>query len=616
MDKSVVKHHLVGLIDGDDMLKRASVADLVAVLRELADTAEDIFKRGVGARISEAQLGGEANPDMPRTVQDEGGAPPVEPGCKAELPGLASARAQAEAVELAPVLPENDLRGWSEIILNRDRAPKPPPLPVEEPPPPLPPDAFRPRTGLPPDMQAQLDAARAAAADEPYIEGGDDDEPDFEDDATEPPNINWTEEQRAALDEIDAWHGRPDYSLSWAERVEQSRNLPPFFALTGPAGTGKSTLMREVARRYPSATLTAMTGKAALRLRRVTGCEAGTLHSTMYWPPKPGEDLRFTRLRDTPGGIVLVDEASMISPSIFADLQRWGVRAILVGDSFQLPPVITGEELKNYGEDYSIFTHVRGAELKTVMRNAGGILRAATHVRETGELLRQSDPDEKGGYEYARETDPMVRAVDEYLADRDDHMLVTWKNSVRMRANRMIRERLGHDGPLPDDGEPVLIKKNGQGFLNGEIVPCAGFSDGPVIGADKEGLGGIRTLWMKTGMSRLLVTVQGGPEDKGGEWFDGGRPWVRNFRSYHIDLTKQALPEPQPITWGYVGTAHSFQGNEARRVTVFLERGDTSNRNFRKPTTLPSGQQVSFSARWLYTATTRGRERALMIEGR
>lgn len=572
-------HHLVELIDGDEMLKRASVADLLAALRELADTAESVFKRGIGARIAE----------MPT----------------------------------------------SEVVVRAIEVLSAPPLPVPSEPPPLPPDAFDNIPSAPsyPANEAltQIDAAIAASAlsDAPYIEGGDDDEPDFEDDKTEPPNqsaIVWTEEQHAVLDAIDAWHGQPDYSIPWHERIEQMRDLPPFFALTGPAGTGKSTLMREVARRYTSAALTAMTGKAALRLRRVTGCEAGTLHATMYWPPRPGEELRFTRLRDMPGGIVLVDESSMMGPSVFADLQRWGVRAILVGDSFQLPPVITGQELQQFGEDYSIFAHVKGAELKTVMRNAGGILRAATHVRETGEILRQSDPDEKGGYEYRRESDPMTSAVDEYLSDRDDHLLVTWKNAVRMRANRMIRERLGHDGPLPDDGEPVLIKKNGQGYLNGEIVECRGFEDGPMLGArepstykgvTKPGTLGIRTLWMRTpGGGKLLVTVQGGPDSKGGEWFDGGAPWVPDWRAYHIDLTKSLLPEPQPVTWGYCLTAHSAQGSESRRVTVFLERGDASNRNFRKSTTLPNGKQVPFSSRWIYTATTRGRERALMIEGR
>lgn len=407
--------------------------------------------------------------------------------------------------------------------------------------------------------------------------------------------IVWTEEQQKALDEIDEWY-------SGDER---------FFSLTGPAGTGKSTLVREVHDLYDPV-LTAMTGKAALRLEQVTDAGASTLHKLMYYPPKAGEDVRFNRLRDPPGPLVVVDEASMTGPSVFADLKRWGVRTLLVGDVFQLPPVITGEDLKEHGKDYTVFSHVSGTSLKTVMRNAGGVLRAATHVRQTGQICRTSDLDApESGYEYLSCRNPIERAVEEYLADRDDHLLITWKNSVRMNSNRIIRERLGHDGPLPDEGEPVLIKKNGQGHLNGEIVPCGTFTTGPMIGS-------MRTLWMTvqgSPLERLLVSFEGGSAERGGEFFDGQAPWVTDWRAYHADLKKNMLPEPLPITFGYCLTAHSSQGSQSRRTTVFLERGDDRSRYFNEPTTLPNSEIASFGARWCYTAQTRSRIYTKMIVG-
>lgn len=402
--------------------------------------------------------------------------------------------------------------------------------------------------------------------------------------------VEWTGEQLAALDEIDEW-------------VESGDS---FFALTGPAGSGKSTVINEVCRRHDHATLAAMTGKAALRLASCAGRDATTLHKILYWPPKPGEDLRFTRLREPPSDLVVVDEASMTSPTVYKHLQQWadeGVKILLVGDSFQLPPVITGEELREHGEDYSVFSLVRGVALETIMRNAGGVLRAAKKVRETGDICRDSGD----GYEYARSQTPTKDAVEAYLADPDDHMVITWRNSVRMVANRMIRERLGHSGPLPDAGEPILLRKNGQGFMNGEIVECASFKTGPVIG-------GMRTLWMLLADDkRILVSFDGGRD---GEQMDGGQPWVEDWQKYHIALKKDALPEPIPITFGYVLTAHAGQGSEARRVTVFLESGDARNRAFRKMTTLPGGRQVSMACRWTYTATTRSKTRTTMIVGR
>jgi hypothetical protein len=425
------------------------------------------------------------------------------------------------------------------------------------------------------------------------------------------PSITWTPEQNEALEKIGDWHGK----------------YTPYLSLTGPAGVGKTTLMNEVIRRFPNATLTAMTGKAALRLSQLAGRDATTLHAKLYEPPKLDEkkqykELFFTALREAPSSLVVIDESSMTTPAIFDDLKRWGCRILFVGDSYQLPPVITGEELKKYGkDDYSVFSHVRGAELKTVMRNAGGVLRAATQVRETGLICAESHldaPDE--GYEFVKECDPVERAVDDYLNDREDHLLITWKNAVRMDANKKIRARLGHDGPLPDEGEPVLIKRNGGGFLNGQIVTWAGCESGPQIGS-------MRTLWMKVNdlgfEQKLLVSFEGGPsESKGGlsgsdgEPFDGGMPWLENWRQYHADLRRLKLDAPTPITWGYVHTAYSAQGSEARRATVFLANGNERSRFFNKETTLPSGEKVPHAARFYYTALTRGKKSSRLIVAR
>lgn len=421
-------------------------------------------------------------------------------------------------------------------------------------------------------------------------------------------SFEWTDEQIMALEKIDAWY-----------HINESS----FFALTGPAGTGKTTLVREIASRYHIA-LAAMTGKAALRLGQCTGRVASTLHSILYYPPAPSNKIEFVQLRDPEAYLIAIDEASMMSPGVYEDLQKWarlGVRFLLVGDSYQLPPVITGQELKKYGEDYSVFSHVKGVALETVMRNAGGVLRAATVIRNTGNIHRRNESDEsEDGYEYHECDNPLERGVDMYLAEPHDHLLVTWKNANRMRANHMIRERIDEKGPLPNIGEPVLVRRNGQGFMNGEIVKCGEFSDGPMLGevVDKKtrqvSTPGIQTLWMTTlSGSRILVCVDGGDRDKGGDFFDGQMPWVKNWRKYLDDLAQLELDEPSPVTWGYCLTAHTSQGSEAKRVTVFLCAGDENNRNFRKPTTLPNGTQVPFASRFIYTAITRGKKRSTMI---
>lgn len=309
----------------------------------------------------------------------------------------------------------------------------------------------------------------------------------------------------------------------------------------------------------------------------------------------------------------------MITPTLFAHAGEWaahGVKFLLVGDTFQLPPVIsTREVLEKFGEDYSVFSRVKGANLETVMRNAGGVLRAATKIRETGRLPRESDFDDASqtsGYRFVPDTTPITRATDEYVADMKDHMLITWRNETRMRANNRIRALLGRGGELPDPGEPVLIRKNGQGFLNGEIVECVDYEAGPQVDS-------VRTLWMTVrcaaGDVKILVSFDGGDKEKGGQFFDGSMPWIQNWRNYHATLKREMLPDPTPVTWGYCLTAHTAQGSEARRVTIFLERRDIHSRNFAKQTTLPDGSQATFAARFLYTAVTRAQKLTSMILG-
>lgn len=404
--------------------------------------------------------------------------------------------------------------------------------------------------------------------------------------------------QHSALGQISAW------------LQEGSQKM---MALSGPAGTGKTTLLREIASRH-DVVLCAMTGRAAQRVQALAGQEATTLHKILYWPPRAGETLSFTEIREAPGRLVVIDEASMMGPQVYLDLQAWadrGVKILLVGDSFQLPPVISEKETVAYGEDFSIFCKVSGPELSEVMRNAGGVLRAANRVRESGKIWADLELDpEGGGYVFQREINPLQTAVDEFLKDPQDHLLITWRNQSRMAANKLVRAGLGLTGPVPDPGEPVWIRRSGQGYLNGDIVECGGFDDGPK-------LGDLRTLWMRVGrggeFGRILVSVDG---SQSGEFFDGGSPWIANWRTYQAALKRGLLPEPLPITWGYCLTAHGAQGAQARRTTVFLSKQDLYSSNFCKPTTLPSGKRALSSARWIYTAITRSTFLTKMVVGR
>lgn len=133
--------------------------------------------------------------------------------------------------------------------------------------------------------------------------------------------------------------------------------------LTGPAGSGKSYLIRQIVAWAESAGktvgLTALTGCAALLL----GNKAKTLHS---WAGvglgRDSVDALVASINRYPGSkrrwrrtdILIVDEISMMTPELFEKLDAvgkrvrnstkpWGgLQLILCGDYFQLPPVVKG----------------------------------------------------------------------------------------------------------------------------------------------------------------------------------------------------------------------------------------------------------------------------------
>ncbi|MCP2290634.1 AAA family ATPase [Nocardia amikacinitolerans] len=149
------------------------------------------------------------------------------------------------------------------------------------------------------------------------------------------------------------------------ERLERGENL----FLTGRAGTGKSTLIRQfLATTNRNVVVAAPTGIAALHVGGYTihrlfsfwaGITVEDVRSERYFPSRFGKTL--ARL-DT----LILDEASMVRADLFdclvIALERFGprrgaplggVQLVLVGDLFQLPPVVTEGEKEYFTQRYA-----------------------------------------------------------------------------------------------------------------------------------------------------------------------------------------------------------------------------------------------------------------------
>lgn len=139
--------------------------------------------------------------------------------------------------------------------------------------------------------------------------------------------------------------------------------------LTGKAGTGKSTLIRHhMANTERRVVVAAPTGIAALNVegytihRLFSFTTTTSLEDVVSGGYRPGRFARTLRSLET----LIVDEASMVRADLFdmlvAALERFGpepgrpfggVQVVLVGDLFQLPPVVRESESAFFSTRYS-----------------------------------------------------------------------------------------------------------------------------------------------------------------------------------------------------------------------------------------------------------------------
>lgn len=404
------------------------------------------------------------------------------------------------------------------------------------------------------------------------------------------------------------WSPQQDRARRIVARWMRDPSSPQTLYLAGYAGTGKTTLAKDLVSDSSKKWLfAAYTGKAA-HVLHTKGCNgARTIHSLIYrfagemsaeqiasleneltvattsetrrraiarelLSIRKNRGPRFTLWETGPLSLddvagVVVDEVSMVDERLGRALESFDKKILVLGDPAQLPPVRGGGYFTAREPDVM---------LTEVHRHAreSGVLRLATHIREGGSPSRfDSAPDAEI---LPRATTSREDGARQALAS--DQVLVGL-NKTRHDLNRRFRALRQRTGDLPykDDRLVCLRNERETGLFNG--------SQWVVMDAE----------WPIEGDTGSL-TVRSEDDDR----VVAAEAWLHHFqgRGDALDRIGPKRRDYSEFDWGYALTVHKSQGSQWDRVLVVDE------------STRLGGTEPN---RWLYTAVTRAKNHVAVL---
>jgi exodeoxyribonuclease V len=383
--------------------------------------------------------------------------------------------------------------------------------------------------------------------------------------------IELSDQQKEALAIVDKWFKSPEQG---------------YMTLGGYAGTGKTTLMAYLSKvlrqQKPNLKIAfcSYTGKATRvlesRLRQHNAIQRGdsisTIHRLMYRPEADADgNVVSWRRRDQADfnyGLIVVDEASMVTSQVWYDLQAYNVPILAVGDHGQLPPI---------DSDFNLMSNPQ-IKLEKIFRQQEGnpIIRLATMAREEGHIP-YGMYGSKVWKKQRSDSDTQETLGEILQSASNDTLVLVGYNHTRQKLNKAIRGLREFESALPSRGDKVICLKNNVKYqlYNGML--------GQIVDID----------YAKADQGYYEAVIDMDDDRR----FEGA---IASEQFGAMTTMKQGRgSDVQLFDFAYAITVHKAQGSQAERVILFEER-------FAKMTD-------DDWRRWLYTAVTRASEELYIV---
>ncbi|MCK8627208.1 SF1B family DNA helicase RecD2 [Fructobacillus cardui] len=369
------------------------------------------------------------------------------------------------------------------------------------------------------------------------------------------------------------------------------------FVLTGGPGTGKTTVTKTLVATWEALVrhqaqsqgrdkewvkqnrvrLASPTGRAAKRMTEITGYEATTIHRLLGITD--GDDAEFDADNPISGGLLIIDEASMLdislAESLFAALPK-GMHIVLVGDADQLPSVGPGNVLYDLIQS-QVVPHVA---LKRIYRQGkGSSISALAQSINAGILPRDFQENQSDRSTFLSTADQVPRAVSQVLqaavkkgftANQVQVLAPMYKTPAGVLALNQIAQDLFN--PVKP-GQKTLQQGETIFRLGDKVLQLENDSERDIYNGD---MGQVIAIHYKKepGVAADSLVVD----------FDGQEVWY----------TSKTLNQ---LTLAYATTIHKAQGNEFKLVILVL-----------------TGQfKIMLNQNLVYTAITRAKESLVMV---